>query len=172
MPDRFRPSRPTPWIVRAVFWATVADAAVAVVFAAVKMATTDWGTYVSRQVHWFVHNGHRIEVTPEIVVFTVVLGMVILLGGAAIHALLAVKILRGFAWARLVLSILVAIGLPSTVVDVATGKITVGGWEAALGYATTAALTVGAALLWLPVASRYFAAVKADRSHYRQTRLR
>src|SRR3954447_400857 len=115
MRDRFRPSRPTPWTVRAVFWATVADGAVSVVFVALRLATTDWGTYVSSRVHWFVHNGHPIEVTPGIVVFTVVLELVILLGGAAIRVLLAVKILRGFAWARLVLSIFVAIGLLSTV---------------------------------------------------------
>lgn len=155
-----------------MFWATLADAAVAVVFVAVRMATTDWGTYVSSRVHWFVRRGHRIEVTPGIVVFTVVLGIVILLGGAAMRVLLAVKILRGFAWARLVLSILVAIGLLSTVWDVATGRMSVGGWDAVLGGATTAALAAGVVLLWLPMASRYFASAKVDRNHYRETWLR
>ncbi|MEY9854244.1 hypothetical protein ABH923_003922 [Leifsonia sp. EB41] len=109
--------------------------------------------------------------TPEIVVFTVVFGIVIVLVGAAIRVLLAVKILRGFGWARLVLSILVAIGLLSTVWDVATGKLNVGGSEALLSDATTVALVAGVALLWLPLANQYFATVKAERNHYRQTRL-
>lgn len=172
MPSRFRPSQTAPWTVRAAFWATVADAAVAVVFVAVRIATTDWGTYVSSRVHWFVHNGHRLEVTPEIVIFTVVLGIVILLGGAAIRVLLAVKILGGFAWARLGLSILVAIGLLSTIGDVATGKLNVGGWESVLSDVTNAALVFGVVLLWMPAARHYFAAVKAERTRNRQTRLR
>ena len=155
-----------------MFWAVAADAAVTVVFVAVRLATTDWKTYVSSRVHWFVHNGHRIEVTPQIVVFTVVLGIVLLLGGAGLRVFLAVKILRGSGWARLAFSILVVIGLLSTVSDVATGKLNVGGWEAALGVAATAAFAAGVVLLWLPVAGRYFAAVKAERSHYRQARLR
>lgn len=172
MPDRFRPSQPAPWAVRAVFWATLAEAAVAVVLVAVRIITTDWATYVSSRVHWFVRNGHRMEVTPGIVVFTVVLGIVLALGGAALHVLLALNILRGFAWARLVLSILVAIGLVPTVWDVATGKMNVGEWEYLYGDAVSAALVAGVILLWLPGTSRYLAAVKADRHRYRETRLR
>ncbi len=172
MREAFRRSQPTPWTIRAVFWTTMAEAAVAVVFVVVRMASTDWGSYVSSRVHWFVHDGHRLEVTPGIVVFTVVLGIVIVLGGAALRVLLAVKILRGFGWARLVFSVLVAVGLLSAGWDVATGTMNVGGWEAIMGDGTTAASAAGAVLLWLPRASRYFAAVKADRNHYRETRLR
>ncbi|MCI0155085.1 hypothetical protein KNO15_00005 [Leifsonia shinshuensis] len=150
----------------------MADGAVTVVFVAIRMATTDWGTYVSSRVHWFVHNGHRIEVTPGLVVLTVVFGIAIALGGAAVQVLLAVTTLRGFAWARIVLSILVAIGLLSTLGDVATGKLRVGGWDTLTSDATTAVLAAGIVLLWLPVSSRYLAAVKTERIHYRQTRLR
>lgn len=172
MLDRFRPSRPTPWTVRTAFWATVAAAAVSVAFVAVRIATTDGGTYVSSRVHWFVRNGHRLEVTPGIVVFTLVLGILLPLAGAAIRVLLAVQILRGVGWARLVLSILVAIALLSTAWDMATGRMNVVGWEAALGAAITAGSAAGVVLLWLPVSNRYFAALKADRKHYRETRLR
>ena len=172
MPDRFRPSRPAPLAARAVFWATLADAAVAVVFVAVRILTTDWSTYVSSRVHWFVHDGHRMEATPGVVVFTVVLGFVVVLGGAAIRVLLALKIVRGFAWARLVLSILVAIALVSTVWGVATGTMNVGGWADLYGDAFTAVLVAGVSLLWLPGTSRYLAAVKADRARHRETLLR
>ena len=150
----------------------LADAAVAVALVAVRITTTDWSTYVSSRVHWFVRNGHRMEVTPGIVVLTVVLGLVLVLGGAAIRVLLALKISRGFAWARLVLSILVAIGLLSTVWDVATGKMSVGGWENLYGDAFTAASVAGVVLLWLRGTSRYLATAKADRHRYRETRLR
>src|SRR3954454_5032189 len=152
---RFRSSRHIPWTVRAAFWAAIVVPTIDVAFVAARLATTDWNHYVSSRVHWFVHNGHWLEVTPAIVIWTIMFGMAVVLFAVAVRAIFALTFLRGFGWARVVMSVLAAGGLVALVWDLATGIPEVS-TEAVLDGLATAAVVVGVALLWSPSGNRYF----------------
>lgn len=172
MRERFRSSRHVPWTVRAAFWAAIAGPAITVVFAAMRVVTTDWNHYVSSRVHGFVHNGHRLEVTAAIVISTIVFGMAVALIGVTVRVIVAVQFLRGFGWARLVMSILAAAGLVGLVWGLATGSADVGAAESVLDDLAALAATVGVVLLWLPSGNQYFQGMKGDRERFRAARFR
>lgn len=171
MRERFRSSRHIPWTVRAAFWAAIVGPTMTVLFVAVRVVTTNWDHYVSSRVHSFVHNGHRLEVTPAIVISTIGFGMAVALIGAAVRIVLAVQFLRGFGWARLVASVLAAAGLVVLVWDPAAGVAGVGAADAVLDDLAAVAVAVGVVLLWLPSGNRYFQAMKGDRRCFRATQL-
>lgn len=151
------------------FWVAIADSAISVVLLVVRWATTDLHDYVTSRVHSFVHNGHTVEVTPAIVIGTIVLTIAIVLIGAAVHVIVALAFLRGSGWARIVVSLLAAVWLVGMVGELGGMVAAVGAVQTVITDVATVVVAASVVLLWLPDANRYFRDVTADRKHFRAT---
>ncbi|WP_431245852.1 hypothetical protein [Leifsonia xyli] len=155
------------------FWALVTRCGLTVVATAHRLLTTDWGAWVSSQVHSFVRNGRRLEVTPAIAVGTVVLQTAVALAVAAFLAFLAARAIRGYRWPRIVLTIMVALMLASLATDgFASWADDSGLVSTILNAVVSIALAVGTVLLWLPVSSGFVRRATAERRRFNATRLR
>jgi ABC-type amino acid transport system permease subunit len=170
---RFRPSQPAPWTIRAAFWSIVAGCTLTVLTWLHRLLTSDWGAWVRSQVHSFVRNGRRLEVTPEAAIWTAVLSAILVLLVLAFELVLGVGMLRGLRWPRVVFSLLTIWRSVGAVTGDAQKAIDTEGWlPGGLGALVSLACFVCAVLVWLPVSNAFVRRATTERRAYQAGRLR
>lgn len=148
----FQVTRPRPIVLVVSCWILVANTGVGVIRLVINVVTFNWSSYLAKNVHPFIHNGHHEQVTPAIAIGTVVTGFAIALLFSAIMLLLAFRLREGGGKARIVLTVLVGLELFGL-----TGP------QHVLVYLGVVPDVAAIILSWLPRSNDFFRRVKADR---------
>ena len=115
------------------------------------LAVFDWDGYLAESVHSFERDGQELQVTPEIAIATVVIGVVLGAVGIALRAAFAVLLRRGFNWARIVATVLFgALLLPPYILD-------------GISVLVMVLAIAGIVLVWFPQSNAFFKDVKQER---------
>ena len=154
--DRFHLRRPLPWTLQVSFWILIGAALVGLIFFIVSQFQFNWHTYLAKAVHPFEHNGRVLQVTPELAIFVISIGIAGNVLGIAARVVFAFLMRRGLNWVRIVLTVLCGTQVLGTLID-----------KTILEYASTGAIVFAIILLWLPRSNEFYRNVKADRQLHR-----
>ncbi|MGV9296191.1 hypothetical protein [Amycolatopsis sp. NPDC003676] len=146
-------ARPRPAAVTGAFWAYVAATLVGLVGAVFLVFSRDALADAMRRANG--QNAARLTDAQidQAVTIGIVVGAVLAIAFALLHLLFAFKLRAGRNWARIVLTVLTAL----QVVSLLAGQATV------VGSVSAVFALLGVVLSFLPQASQYIAATKADR---------
>ncbi len=157
-------TRPLPREIVVSFWILIALLAVNLVRWIVRIVGFNWDSYLATAVHSFEHNGHQIQVTPGLAIFSLISSFAVGTLSIAYGVALALLLRRGLGWVRILLSISALIQVVTIIVSLPHRVVLV---EIADAAATAAAV----ALLWVPNSKQFFDGVKSDRRLHRARQL-